>query len=53
MDARAALEYYSENAENDTLDHYLRQIDYVEFAKVTKSSPIEVMIFARNVRYCI
>lgn len=45
MDVRERLlEYYSENAENDTLDHYLRQIDYVEFAKVNKVLLIEVMI---------
>lgn len=38
------LEYYAENAGNDTMDRYLKKIDYVEFAKVNKVLLIEVMI---------
>jgi hypothetical protein len=38
------LEYYAENAGNDTMDRYLKKIDYVEFAKVDKVLLIEVMI---------
>ncbi|MDD3337909.1 MAG: DUF5717 family protein [Lachnospiraceae bacterium] len=38
------LQYYAENAGDDTLDSYLRKINYHEFAKVDKVLLVEVLI---------
>lgn len=41
------LEYYAVHAEDDTLDRYLKKIDYAKFAKVDKVLLIEVLIDRR------
>lgn len=41
---RQILEYYSEHAGNETLDNYLRQMDYMTFAKVNKALLVEILI---------
>ena len=41
---RRILEYYADNAGDDTLDGYLRSMDYMAFAKVDKVLLAELMI---------
>lgn len=41
---RLILEYYAEHAGDDTLDDYLRRIDYLTFAQVDKVMLTEILI---------
>ncbi len=41
---RQILQYYAEHAGDDTLDSYLRNMDYMTFARVNKSLLVEILI---------